>query len=203
MPSPIGRSPDCRTASRMASTETAEDLLGVVLDPAGLRKVLGELAVAAAEHGAVLVDDERGRSGGALVEREDGRHQSKVRAELAGREHAAVGDERGHQLGRRHVERGIPDLHPVGGDAMSAPRGDLVGRPLLDRNRGPGRRGGIDRGARREHVERHAVRARGERQPVGADLVGEVAVGRDAVGPDDHAGDVAPRGAGSRSCRPR
>ena len=53
-------------------------------------------------------------------------------------------------------------------------------------------RAGIDRGARRRDVERYAVRARGQRDAVGADLVRHVAVGGDPVGADDHAGHVAP-----------
>jgi hypothetical protein len=55
----------------------AEDLVRVMLDPAGLGIVLGELAVAAAEDPAILVHHQRGRSGGALIEREDRRHASR------------------------------------------------------------------------------------------------------------------------------
>ena len=47
------------------------DLLRVVLDPAGLREVLSKLAVAAAAHPELLVDDETGRSRRPLVDRED------------------------------------------------------------------------------------------------------------------------------------
>ena len=47
------------------------DLLRVVLDPAGHREVLGDLAVAAAERSQLLVDDEARRAGRALVDRED------------------------------------------------------------------------------------------------------------------------------------
>jgi hypothetical protein len=46
------------------------DLLGVVLDPAGLRKMLGQLAIAAAENVSAGVEDERGGTGGALIEGE-------------------------------------------------------------------------------------------------------------------------------------
>src|SRR5262245_7121966 len=47
------------------------DLPGIMLDPAGLREVLRKLRVAAGEHPAVGIDDEGGRTGGALVERQD------------------------------------------------------------------------------------------------------------------------------------
>jgi hypothetical protein len=51
-----------------------EDFFGVVLDPARLREVLGEFAVAPSQHAAVLVYHERGRAGGPLIQREDRRH---------------------------------------------------------------------------------------------------------------------------------
>ena len=47
------------------------DLLRVVLDPARAGEVLGELAVAAPDRLAVGVEDEAGRAGRALVDRED------------------------------------------------------------------------------------------------------------------------------------
>ncbi len=46
------------------------DVLGVVLDPAGLREVLRELHGGAAERRAVLRDDERGRARRALIDGE-------------------------------------------------------------------------------------------------------------------------------------
>ena len=49
----------------------APDLVGVVLDPSGLREVLGELVVAAADDRGVLVDDEATYPGGALVDGQD------------------------------------------------------------------------------------------------------------------------------------
>jgi len=47
------------------------DLLCVVLDPTGLRKVLSELAIGAADQLRLLVEHQTGRSRGALVDRED------------------------------------------------------------------------------------------------------------------------------------
>ena len=48
------------------------DFHGVVLDPPGLREILGELGVRPAEHRPVLSDDEAGRTGGALVDGQNG-----------------------------------------------------------------------------------------------------------------------------------
>ena len=45
-----------------------DDLLGVVLDPAGLGIVLREFGVGAAAHLTVMVEDEHRRSRGALVD---------------------------------------------------------------------------------------------------------------------------------------
>jgi hypothetical protein len=47
------------------------DLAGVVLDPPGAREVLLELPVGAAGDRSPLVEDDAGRAGGALVDRED------------------------------------------------------------------------------------------------------------------------------------
>ena len=47
------------------------DLLGVMLDPAGLGEVLVELGVAAAGDPPLPVEHERGGTGGALVDGED------------------------------------------------------------------------------------------------------------------------------------
>ena len=55
-----------------------ENFVGVVLDPPGLGKVLGEFPVSTTQHRAVLADDQRGGAGGALVEGEDGNH-SRIR----------------------------------------------------------------------------------------------------------------------------
>src|SRR5205823_2442495 len=76
---PDPRRPLSRGGERLAHRleRDPQDLLGVVLDPAGLRVMLGEFAIAAAEHAAVLVDQERGGAGGALVESEDAGHQKR------------------------------------------------------------------------------------------------------------------------------
>src|SRR6185437_15133463 len=51
------------------------DLLGVVLDEAGLRKVLRQLRITAAANRELLVDEQAGRAGRALVDREDELHR--------------------------------------------------------------------------------------------------------------------------------
>ncbi len=52
----------------------APDLLRIVLDPAGLREDLAELALREAAHRAGLVEDDGARAGGALIEGEDDLH---------------------------------------------------------------------------------------------------------------------------------
>ena len=69
--------------------------------------------------------------------------------------------------------------------------GHLAGVALLDRNRGAVRRGEVDGRQRCGHIERNLVRVRHHRDRIGADLVGEVAVGRDAIRADDDEVDVA------------
>ena len=66
---------------------------------------------------------------------------------------------------------------------------DLVAGALLDRDLRAVARRRVDRRARRGDVERDAVVRRSDGEPVGADLVRGVAVGRDPVGADDDAVD--------------
>ena len=58
--------------------------------------------------------------------------------------------------------------------------------PLLDGNVFAGHRGQVDGGPRRGHVERNAVLTRQDRHTVGADFVGGVAIGCNAVRAHDH-----------------
>ena len=104
---------------------------------------------------------------------------------IAGREHqqlhptgcsppdAVLGDDGVDELRRRDVERRV-ERRKAGGD--------LVGAALLDRNRVAVERVGIDRGRRCDDDERDVVMACEHGEPVRADLVGGVAVRRDAVG---------------------
>src|SRR5690606_19211721 len=57
---------DCLVRS---DDRAAEDLLGIVLNPSGSRKVLRQLSIAARDHAPLLGDDEAGAAGGAVVDR--------------------------------------------------------------------------------------------------------------------------------------
>ena len=97
-----------------------------------------------------------------------------------------------HQLGRRHVEGRIPGGDAVGAAALT-PRHPVTSSVPAPRSGSPSRpaTAGSTVEHRGQHVERHAVRPRGEREAIGADLVRDVAVGGDPVGADHRAGDVA------------
>src|SRR6266513_2991060 len=99
---------------------------------------------------------------------------------------AAIGDEGRHVAGRRHVERGVQRGRLGGGDEAAGHALHLVGGALLDRDaRAVGERD-VDGGGGRGAVERYAMVQRQHRERIGADLVREVAVRGNAVGPDDH-----------------
>ena len=98
---------------------------------------------------------------------------------------AALGDDRRHVLRRRHVERRVADLRAVGRQTRRPDVRDLAIVALLDRNPAAVRRVQIDGGERRGDVERNAVLLGQHGDAVGADLVGDVAVGGDAIGADD------------------
>ena len=110
-----------------------EDVAGIVLHPPGPREVLRKLPVPPPEHGAVLVHDKRGGTGGALIEGENGGHgyaairrppslgarpssrgADSVRIGTLHRQQTHVRDIPRHQLRRRHVEGRIPDRAPAG-----------------------------------------------------------------------------------------
>ena len=80
---------------------------------------------------------------------------------------------------------GLRTLMPSGASALVADVRDLARGALLDGDLAAGRRLEVDRRHRRGDEERDVVRARVQRQAVGADLVGGVAVGGDAIGADD------------------
>ena len=104
--------------------------------------------------------------------------------------HALLGDDRGQERGRGHVEGRVP-----GGEAVA----HLRRVALLDRDLRAPRGAKVDRRARRHDVEGHAVMGREHRQRVGADLVRRVAVGRDAIGPGEDDVDLA--AGDQRPCR--
>ncbi len=70
-------------------------------------------------------------------------------------------------------------------------KAEFLAVAFLDRDVGAVGAGEIDGRARRGDVEGDAVVGAGQRLEVGADLVGDVAVGGDAVGADDHRIDPA------------
>ena len=75
--------PDARRGHRLPRDldRRPPDLIGVVLNPARRRVTLRDLAVGLGDHGAALVDDQSGRSGRSLIQREDRppAHPSAVR----------------------------------------------------------------------------------------------------------------------------
>ena len=68
------RTPASASACATTSEVTDQISCGIVLHPSRAREVLGELAVAAAPDLRLLVQDEDGRAGGALVDRDDRPH---------------------------------------------------------------------------------------------------------------------------------
>src|SRR4029077_1150039 len=102
-----------------------------------------------------------------------------------------LGDDRRDQVGRRDVEGEVERVGRVGGDAGAEDFGDLDLLAPLDQDGGAGGRGAVDRRERRGDVEGDLVVVGQDGDGVGADLVGGVAVGRDAVGADHDAVDEA------------
>src|SRR5881398_686190 len=99
---------------------------------------------------------------------------------------AAIGDEGRHVAGRRHVERGVQRGGLGGGDEAAGHTLHLVGGALLDRDASAVGERDVDGGGGRGAVERYAVVQRQHRERISADLVREVAVRGNAVGPHDH-----------------
>ena len=108
-------------------------------------------------------------------------------------EDPALGDDRGDQRGRGHVEGGVVDGRVRRRRLLGTDPAHFVAVALLDGNLRPGGERGVDRRERRRDVERHPVMAGQHGDPIGADLVRGVAVGGDAVGAGDHEVDLAAR----------
>ena len=112
-----------------------------------------------------------------------------------GAEHAAFGDQAGHQPRRRDIEGVVRNRRsfrhdpyrldpPVGGSPGHGR--DLLAAALLDRDLAqPVTDAEIDGRRRQRHIERHAIVVRGERLEISADLVADIAIGGDPVGADD------------------
>src|SRR6266545_191492 len=84
---------------------------------------------------------------------------------------AALGDDRGDQLGGRDVESRIPDRR-VRWRGLAARHAPHLGRiSLLDGDGGAALDGDVEGGPGRRHVERDAVMSREHRDAIRADLV--------------------------------
>src|SRR5207253_9327180 len=108
-----------------------------------------------------------------------------------GGDEAGLGDERAEGRGRGAVEGGVERRGGGGRGRAPADAAHLGGVALLDDDGRAGGDGGVDGRAGRRHVERDAVVAGEHGQPIGADLVGGIAVGGDAVGAGDDEVDEA------------
>src|ERR1043165_9437487 len=98
---------------------------------------------------------------------------------------AAVADDRGNQARRGYIERRIEDVD-VRGRCLSAEAAThLVGRTLLDDDFLTGGCTRVECARWRGDVEWNTVMPRRDRQRVGADLVRDVAIRRDAIGADE------------------
>lgn len=91
-----------------------------------------------------------------------------------------------------YIEGGVIDVYSLGSHALFVPHvGDFLGRTLFDLDVAPGRSGEVDGGTGGADVEGDAV-VFGEDGDGGcADLVGDIAVGGDAVTADEDGVDPA------------
>jgi hypothetical protein len=104
---------------------------------------------------------------------------------------SALGDDGGDVLRWRHVEGWVFDADSVWGELFSGVVGDLDGGALLDGDVVSVGGGEIDGGPGGGDVEGDAVFPGEDGDVIGADLVGDVSVGGDAVGADDDGLDLA------------
>src|SRR5437879_13704232 len=96
-------------------------------------------------------------------------------------EDSALRDNALYELGGRHVEGGIVDRALGRRRLAAAHASDLARVPLLDGNGGARGNGRVDGRERRRHIEGNAVMTSEHGHRVSPDLVGGVAVGRDAA----------------------
>src|SRR5215813_8516160 len=105
---------------------------------------------------------------------------------IDGARNPMLGDQRGHQLGRRDVKGGVVRRAARRRDSGPGERRHLVIGPVLDLDVAAARGREVDRGHRRGNHERHPVVVREHGEPVGAHLVGDAAVGGNAVRSGQH-----------------
>ena len=102
------------------------------------------------------------------------------------RDQASFGDDRVDVSSWCDVEGRVVNRDAGGGGQPSETGRDLLGGALFDRDLIAAVDRQIESAGRRRHIERDAVRLGQDGQRVGADLVGGVAVGSDAVRARDH-----------------
>ncbi len=110
---------------------------------------------------------------------------------VGGVEDSAFGDDGGYVFGRGYVEGWVFDADSVRGELFSGVVGDLDGGALLDGDVVSVGGGEVDGGPGGGDVEGDAVFFGEDGDVVGADLVGDVSVGGDAVCADDDGLDLA------------
>ncbi len=96
-----------------------------------------------------------------------------------------LGNNPGNQASRCYIKRRIIKLRPLRTKARISHLINFRRIALLDGNFCPGGELEINRRKGRGHIERYTMGLGNHRQAVGADLVRRVAVGGDAIGPDD------------------
>jgi hypothetical protein len=101
-------------------------------------------------------------------------------------QHAAFGHDGINQCRRRHIEHRIEGADAFGHGALAAVAEQFRRVAFLDLDIGPAGGGHIDRGPRRHDHQLQPEMPRHDGELAGADLVGDIAVGGDAVGADDH-----------------
>jgi hypothetical protein len=106
--------------------------------------------------------------------------------------HAPFRDDRLDVRRRRDVEGEVLHADPLGCHRRSEHLSHLPWIALLDGDVIAAGAAHVDGGQGRRDVERDLVFLGEDRHGVGADLVGHVSVGRDAVGSDDDQIDLAP-----------
>src|SRR5579871_951243 len=94
---------------------------------------------------------------------------------------ASISDNGGDLALRCDIKGRVGDMRALRRDAHAANMGNFVGRAFLNHDLFARRQRKIDGGARRDYIKRNAMLAGQNCQAIGADLVGDIAVGGDAI----------------------
>ncbi len=89
-------------------------------------------------------------------------------------------------MSRGNIKGGVVERNAFGRGPASKAAGDLFRIAFLDRNCGAIREVEVDGGGGREDIERNVVMTGGDGDAIGADFVGGIAIGRNAVGADEN-----------------